>query len=110
MSTLGTFPDASAAAVAAALGISMRSARRYKAAGILPFPYALMWAVLGLGDLGALDAAFRGWTVRQGRIFAPEGYGFTAGELRAIPLRWQELRELQRERREPRQLMLTHAY
>jgi hypothetical protein len=109
VTTLGSFPDASAAAVAAALGLPLRTVRRYKAAGTLPFPWAVVWAVKGLGDLGAVDPAFRGWIVRQGQIFAPEGYGFTPGELSAIPIRTQQLRALERERAEPRQLMLTHC-
>jgi hypothetical protein len=108
MSNVGAFPAASAAAVAAALGISLRSARRYKAAGQLPFPYAVMWAVLGCGDLGAIRPEWRGWRIHGGQIVTPDGYGFSPGELAAVPIRYQHLAALERERSEPRQLMLTH--
>jgi hypothetical protein len=102
-------PDASPELLSQALGISIRQARRYKAAGRLPFAYAVVWAVLAEGDLGVIDPAFAGWTIRDGQVYAPEGYGFRPGELRAIPLRNQQLAHLERELSQPRQLMLCAA-
>lgn len=106
MSTTTPAPDVSAAALAAALGIPERTARRYKARG-LPFPWAVVWRVLGCGDLGAVCPAFAGWRIHRGQIYSPDGYGFTPGELAAIPLRYQQLRELELNAAEPRQLLLT---
>lgn len=104
---LATFPDASPAAVAAALGVSLRTARRFKAAGKLPFPYALMWELLGAGNLGAAFPEWRGWIVRAGQLVSPEGWTFSAGEVRAMPLRYAQLRELEHIARDPAQLLLS---
>jgi hypothetical protein len=99
-------PDVSAEHLAQACGISVRTARRYKASGSMPFALAVLWAVLGEGDLGAVCPQWRGWTLRDGQLFAPEGYGFRPGEVRAIPIRNQQLAHLEREMTQPRQLLL----
>lgn len=107
MRTTARTPEASPGHLARALGISERTARRFKASGQMPFAYAVVWAVLAEGDLGAVDPAFKGWRIERGRIVAPEGYGFRPGELLAIPLRMQQIAHLEREAREPRQLLLA---
>lgn len=99
-------PDVSAEHLARGLGISLRTARRYKAAGEMPAVYALAWAIAVDGDLGAVFPTWRGWSMRDGQLWAPEGYGFHPGEVRAIPLRAQQIAHMTRELSEPRQLCL----
>jgi hypothetical protein len=99
-------PDVSAEHLAQGLGISVRQARRFKAAGKMPALYAMAWALAVEGDLGAAFPAWRGWAMRDGQLFAPEGYGFRPGEVRAIPMRAAQLRELEHVAREPRQFAL----
>lgn len=100
-------PDVSAEHLAQGLGISVRQARRYKASGTMPALYGLAWSLGVDGDLGAAFPAWTGWAIRDGQLWAPEGYGFRPGEIRAIPLRQQQLAHLERELSEPRQLALT---
>ena len=99
-------PDASAEHLSSVLGVSVRTARRWKAAGRLPFAYAVVWAVLGEGDLGAADDAFAGWRVRDGQVISPDGNAFRPGEIAAIPIRHQQLAHYERELQQPRQLLL----
>lgn len=37
-------------------------------------------------DLGCFDPAFRGWSIRNGRLISPEGWEATAGDILTIPL------------------------
>jgi hypothetical protein len=37
-------------------------------------------------DLGCFDAAFRGWSIRDGKLISPEGWEATAGDILTIPL------------------------
>jgi hypothetical protein len=99
-------PEASAALLAEALGISLRTARRFKAAGRMPFAYAVVWAILAEGDLGIADPAFSGWRVRDGQIYSPDGVAFRPGEIAAIPIRHQQLAHLTRQLEQPQQLLL----
>lgn len=38
------------------------------------------------GDLGCFDPAFRGWSIRDGKLVSPEGWEATAGDILTIPL------------------------
>lgn len=107
MSSTVKTPDVSAEHLARGLGISVRQARRYKAAGHMPALYGIAWALAIDGDIGAVFPAWRGWRLRDGQLWAPEGYGFRPGEIAAIPLRAQQIAHLSRELQEPRQLALA---
>ena len=37
-------------------------------------------------DLGAFSAAFRGWTLRGGKLVSPEGWEATPGDILCLPL------------------------
>ena len=37
-------------------------------------------------DLGCFDPAFRGWSIRNGRLISPEGWEASAGDILTIPL------------------------
>lgn len=54
------------------------------------------------GELGAVAAAFAGWRLdaRRGELVSPEGWCFTAGEIRAIPFRYGQIRGLEHQVRE----------
>jgi len=99
-------PDVSAELLAESLGVSTRTARRFKAAGVMPFAYAVVWAILGEGDLGVADQAFEGWRLRDGRLHTPDGWAVAPGEVLSIPIRNQQIAHLQREATQPRQLLL----
>ncbi len=55
-----------------------------------------------LGDLPGTDGKWSGWMFRQGRLWSPEGRGFTPGDLQASLFDAQRLRVLEREVRELR--------
>jgi hypothetical protein len=38
------------------------------------------------GDLGHFDPAFKGWTMRDGKLISPEGWEATPGDVLALPL------------------------
>jgi len=50
-------------------------------------------------NLGAFDDAWRGFIVRQGLLWTPEGVGVGPGEVRAIPTRQQQIAEYERAQR-----------
>ncbi len=58
------------------------------------------------GDLGELDKAFAGFTIKNGMLWTPNGYAYPPGYLYSIPLRLQLCEELKREMSTPRQLLL----
>ena len=58
------------------------------------------------GDLGRLDPAFAGFKLHDGCIVLPNGYRYPPGYLYAISIRMQQIAELERERRTPKQLLL----
>ncbi len=37
-------------------------------------------------DLACFDPAFRGWSIRDGKLISPEGWEATAGDILTIPL------------------------
>ncbi|MCH8100319.1 MAG: hypothetical protein IIB74_07775 [Proteobacteria bacterium] len=57
-------------------------------------------------DLGKIDPAFAGFRLVKGEIVTPNGYSYPPGYLYAIPIRLQQIADLQRERNTPRQLLL----
>ena len=52
-------------------------------------------------DLGAIDKAFAGFVLSGGQIITPNGYAYPPGFLYSIPIRMQQIAELERERRTP---------
>lgn len=57
-------------------------------------------------DLGNIDAAFAGFKLFNGEIILPNGLGYPPGYLYAIAIRQQQLNDLRREIKIPRQLLL----
>lgn len=94
-----------ASLIAAALGVSARTARRWLQTRRFPDWSLIAWAALA-GDLGAFHPDWRGYRLVADRIVTPEGAELRPGDLAAIPLRQQYLAELEKQLRGPRQLEL----
>jgi hypothetical protein len=89
-------PPLSVMALAAAGRVSLRTARRWKTSGRMPADRA---PALVLRSDGLLDGLIEGWSgfrIEPGRLTTPEGYSYTASELRALTLKLELLAELQR--------------
>lgn len=86
-------------------GVSRRTVNRWRSRGAIPEPYFTMLA-LRLGTLDAMDPAWREWRLTRGRIWSPEGHGFTPGELRALPHLLELAATIEAERRRPAQYVL----
>lgn len=84
-------------------GMSLRTARRWKATGRMPASFALGLALLRDGDLGVLDPEWRGWRLIKGQLYTPDNWGFRPGELVAVPILYQLRDELQRKLKQPQQ-------
>lgn len=87
-------------------GVHPDTARRWKREQYIPRPWDLIVQLRMQAPLGELAQPWDGWHLRKDLIISPEGWSFTPGQVRAIPLRDQLIRELQRERATPRQLSL----
>lgn len=96
----------SAELLASITGAHIDTARRWKRRGVLPPKAAQLIAIKLHGDLGAIAKHWQGFTLRQGKLWTPEGSSVTTGEIRAIPYRTQELEELRRALRIPQQWKL----
>lgn len=76
---------------------SLRTVRRWRAAGMMPRWAFNVLTLLLQRPLGMLDEEWDGWHLRTGTIEAPNGWRFTPGELMAIPLRLQQIAALELE-------------
>jgi hypothetical protein len=92
--------------LARVLGVPERTARHWRALGRLPAPWRLLYVVLDGGNIGALDAAWRGWRLIRGELVSPEGLTFRPGEVLSIFVRQQEIGELRRQLADPQQWAL----
>ena len=57
-------------------------------------------------DLGQFDAAWSGFVIRGGLIYTPNGYFYPPGYIYSIPIRMQQISNLEWELRTPKQLLL----
>ncbi|HZT04351.1 MAG TPA: DUF3653 domain-containing protein [Steroidobacteraceae bacterium] len=80
------------AGYAGRLGVSDTTLRRWKRTRRLPRWAEILITILS-GDLSPVDPAFAGWHLRRGELVSPEGWCFTAGEIRSIPLLHGQVRE-----------------
>lgn len=63
--------------------VSLRTARRWKAGTRCPPETALM---ILRGDLGCHDPEWSGWSIHRGKLFSPEGWDATPGEILGLPI------------------------
>ncbi|MET0499629.1 MAG: DUF3653 domain-containing protein [Steroidobacteraceae bacterium] len=96
----------SATVLARLTGVHIDTARRWKRAGRVPAQIAPLIALRTDGDLGVITPTWSGFRIQKDQIWTPEGSAITPGDLRAIPYRTQQLRELQRQLAEPKQWQL----
>ncbi|AMN47008.1 hypothetical protein ACG33_07840 [Steroidobacter denitrificans] len=80
--------------LAALSGTHIDTARRWKRAGQIPRQAAALISIRLHGELGTIDPEFEGFIIRRGSIWTPENAEIRPGELRAIPYRSQQIREL----------------
>lgn len=69
-------------------GVSLKTAQRWKAGQTVP-PKAALWLISG--ELGYLDPAWTGWTLRGGQLTSPEGWRATPGDVLSIQLTQAQL-------------------
>ncbi len=87
----------SADTLAALTGSSPISTKRWKRQKRAPTARQRTLAIALEGNLGAIDPAWHGFTIRDGQIWTPEGMAVTPGDIRAIPYRMALQRELERQ-------------
>lgn len=80
--------------IAAMCGVDLTTARRWKRGAICPPQSAL---ALLTGDLGFLDPAWAGWTIRDGLLVSPEDWRLTMGDVLASRLHEAQLAAWRRE-------------
>jgi hypothetical protein len=85
-------------------GCGASTAKRWKAnPASIPEPARRLLALTLHGDLGALDARWRGWRIANGQLLSPDGNTFRPGEVQAIPFKEVLLKDYQRRQRLPSQ-------
>lgn len=72
-----------AAEIARRCGVSLKTATRWKT-GATRMPKAA--AMVLTEDLGDLDAAWKGWKLRNGKLVSREGWEASPGDVLSIPL------------------------
>jgi uncharacterized protein DUF3653 len=83
----------------AALGrVHLATARRWKRTGKCPRSVERLVRVCHCGELDDIHAAWRGWRLVRGTLYSPEGWEFTPGAVRTLPLLERQVREMRRER------------
>lgn len=92
-----------AVSLAQAAGVSLDTARRWKRQHRIPPQAARLVALWLRGDLGAIDPAWRGFTVRSDGLWTPYGFCVRPGEISGIPYRFAQLAALELECKQPRQ-------
>lgn len=68
--------------------VSVKTAARWKSGTTCPPQSAIL---LLLADLGCFDPEWRGWTVKGGVLYSPEGWEITVNDVLATPLMRQQL-------------------
>jgi hypothetical protein len=96
----------SARTIADLTGVSLKTAQRWKHQGHAPAIADQLIEIRAQADLGALAPSWAGFRVTPGILWTPENQQLTPGDLRAIPYRAQQLRDLERALKEPKQFSL----
>ncbi len=77
--------ECSAAYVASVLRVPERTARYWRKHGRMPEAFGRLWDLAQHPDLGAIDERWRGYSLRDGKMWTPEGRPVTPGEIQALP-------------------------
>lgn len=76
--------------------VSLKTAKRWKAGQSVPPPTALM--VLRR-DLGCFHPAWKGWQIREGTLYSPEGWAASPGDVLSIQFTQSQLATYRSENR-----------
>lgn len=79
-------------------GVHVSTARRWIRTGKCPRSVARLVRVCLCGELDDIHAAWRGWRLVRGTLYSPEGWEFSPGAVRSLPLLQTQVREMRRER------------
>ena len=65
--------------------------------GLSPIPRApyMLLRLVARGELPQGGEAWEGWRFVRGLLFSPENIGFTAGEIRALPIQYARIADLE---------------
>lgn len=88
--------EATPGEIAAACRVSLRTARRWHAAGRMPYGASLALSARFARALAPEAPAWRGWRIVGDAIVSPEGEEWTQGRLRAYFVNCQRLAEYAR--------------
>lgn len=98
------FYGVSAEAIAAAVDVHITTARRWKRGEEPPHAARIVIDLMtGEQDLGVLFPEWRGWRIKEDKLYGPNDVGYAPGEILATDY-WRTLiRHYQAEQRLPRQ-------
>lgn len=85
--------------IAALTGVHLSTARRWKRTRKHPRWVAPFLAMALEGDLSPIAREWRGWILREDRLVSPEGWSFSAGEIRSVPFLRAQVRTYQQQQR-----------
>lgn len=97
---------ATQAQAAELFGVSVRTWQRWESEGFAPIGPRDYFQMLATGVPVRAGSGFSHWKFWNDRLWSPEGVGFTAGEIRALPMKNQLISTLERTVAEPQQWRL----
>jgi hypothetical protein len=92
--------------IAQVAGVSLHTARRWKRRGRVPSSSLALLELAIAGELGHLARAWSGFRLHGDQLWTPHGFSVRPGEICAIPYRFAQIAELQRELAGPHQWQL----
>jgi hypothetical protein len=96
----------SAKEIAETCGVPARAARRWIARGSMPRTAWITWRIVRYGDLGVISPQWKNWRVIGDKLYTPENWDFRPGEVLAMPIQEQQIRDLKRQLSQPGPVML----
>ena len=90
------WPTSGAPELARLTNAAERTARRWILSDRAPRLVVRYLQLLNDGSLGLIAPRWEGWRLRGSELYSPEGQAFRPGEIRAIPLRVQQIAALER--------------
>ncbi len=95
MTALGGFANLPGEVLARLSGVSLSTARRWRRKQRAPAAVVALLEVLYSGMLGLISPAWRGWTLRDGKLGNTDGHEYSPGEVWAIPILHQQVAVLE---------------
>lgn len=95
MVSLGAFANLPTEALAKRTLASMTTARRWKRLKKAPAGILRLLELTEYGDLEHISPAWKGWTIRRGKLVAPCGWEFPANEVLTVPVLHSQIASFQ---------------